>query len=300
MSQELAFGRLIIPLVVPFKRNEDIDFEKLENLTEVQLDGDYCDALVIGGTTSEFPALAFEERGEIIRCVVDKVDKKVPVIAGTGFPSTRETIELTQRAEEIGADMAVVIVPYYQRPSQEGIYEHYKAVAESTSLPIMLYNMPFFTGVNIEPSTFKRLAQIKNIVGIKEEAGLNPLQITQFMNEAPDTFMFYDGDDSMILPVLVQGAIGAVAGGALVIGRHIKEMMGAFFAGDLKKAISMHHMITPFYKRVFGLRENPIPMIKEALHQKGIDVGVCRRPLVMADEREKKIINETLTQLKLV
>jgi 4-hydroxy-tetrahydrodipicolinate synthase len=300
MSQESAFGRLIVPLVVPFKENEDIDFEKLENLTEVQLEASYCDSLVIGGTTSEFPALAFEERLEIIRCVANKVDRKVPVIAGTGLPSTRETIELTQKAEEIGVDVAVVIVPYYQRPSQEGIYEHYKAIAECTSLPIMLYNMPFFTGVNIEPSTFKRLAQIKNIIAIKEEAGLNPIQITQFINDAPDGFMFYDGDDSMILPVLIQGAIGAVAGGALVIGKYIKEMMDVFFGGDMKKAISIHQRITPFYKKVFGLRQNPIPMIKEALHQMGVDVGVCRRPLVMANEKEKKIINETLRQLGLI
>ena len=300
MAPELKFGRLIVPLVVPFKENEDIDFQKLEKLTEIQLEAGFCDSLVIGGTTSEFPALTFEERLEIIRCVANKVDRKVPVIAGTGLPSTRETIELTQKAEQIGVDVAVVIVPYYQRPSQEGIYEHYKAIAECTSLPIMLYNMPFFTGVNIEPSTFKRLAQIKNIIAIKEEAGLNPIQITEFINDAPDGFMFYDGDDSMILPVLIQGAIGAVAGGALVIGKYIKEMMDVFFGGDMKKAISIHQRITPFYKKVFGLRQNPIPMIKEALHQMGVDVGVCRRPLVMANEKEKKIINETLRQLGLI
>jgi 4-hydroxy-tetrahydrodipicolinate synthase len=300
MALELKFGRLIVPLVVPFKEDEDIDFQKLEKLTEIQLEAGFCDSLVIGGTTSEFPALTFEERLEIIQCVVSKVARQVPVIAGTGLPSTRETIKLTQKAEEIGANMAVIIVPYYQRPSQNGVYEHYKAVAESTNLPIMLYNMPFFAGVNIQPDTFKRLAQIPNIMAIKEEAGVNPLQITQFINSAPDTFMFYDGDDSMILPVLIQGAIGAVAGGALVIGKYIREMLDAFFGGDLQKAISIHHKIAPFYKKVFGLRENPIPMIKEALHQIGIDVGVCRRPLVMANEQEKKTINETLKQLELL
>lgn len=294
------FGRLIIPLVVPFKENEDIDFDKLENLIKVQLSSGFCDSLIIGGTTSEFPALSYDERMQIIEFVVRTVDKRVPVIAGTGFASTRETIKLTQKAEEIGADMAMVVGPYYQRPNQEGIYQHYKAVAEATNLPIMLYNIPFFDGVNITPATFKRLAKISNIIAIKEEASLNPTQITQYIHDAPDTFLFYDGDDSMILPVLIQGAIGVVSGGALVIGKYIRKMLDSYFDGDLEMAKNLHHKIAPFFSRVFGLRENPIPALKEALKQVGVDAGCCRRPLMGCTDEEKKIIHDVLSELELV
>lgn len=292
-------GKLIIPLVLPFKENEDVDYNALEAFCKEQVEASYCDAINIGGTASEFVTLTFAERLEVIKCVVSAVDGKKPVIAGTGCASTRHSVELTQLAQDAGIDMALVIGPYYQHTDQAGLLEHYRIVASETDLPIMLYNNPYYAGVNINPSTFAQLAQIGNIVAIKENAPM-PTQISDFISAAPSDFMCYAGDDSKILTVLIQGAYGAYGGACPMIGHLVRAMMDAYFAGDIAKATELHLKINPFFKNVFGLREDPIPIMKEALNQLGKNVGICRKPLMSATEHEKKVVMENLKMLGLL
>lgn len=295
-----TLGRVLVPLVTPFHEDGSVNYDRAGELARYVVDNNYCDTIIVGGTTGEFAQLATEERIRLIQTVWDAVGKDCPVIAGTGSSNTFEAIRITQEAERIGVDMAMVVAPYYTKATQEGIYEHYKAVAGSTSLPIMLYNIPLFTGVNIEPDTFTRLIQIKNIAAIKEEAGINPVQMSAFILNARasgENVMFYDGDDTMILPILIQGGIGVVSGGAQIIGDRIKQMIDAFYANRLSEATELHLKVFPLFQ-AFGQRVNPIPMVKEALNMVGFKVGKPRLPLMPGTEAEKAVLRQALTRLE--
>jgi len=295
-------GRILVPLVTPFKENGDIDHSRLAELAERTLNLNFGDSLIVGGTTGEFSQLSTAERKAVMKTVKEAVGDRCPVIAGTGSSNLREAIELTQYAEQLGLDMAMVVGPYYTKPTQEGVYQYYKAIAESTSLPVMLYNIPLFTGVNCEPQTFARLLEIENIVAIKEEAGINPLQMSDYILEARKrkrVFRFFDGDDTMILPVLVQGGEGVVSGGAQVIGDKIRQMIDLFFSNRVEEAKEMHLKVYRLFQ-VFGLRVNPVPLVKEALNMSGFWVGKPRLPLTPATDEEKKRLRETLSYLGVI
>jgi len=292
---------VLIPLITPFKPDGAVDSETLVDLAKMVVDRNLCDSIIVSGTTGEFPALTFEERADLFRLVREAVGDRVPLIAGTGAASTRETIALTRVAEQAGYTVAMVVAPFYQKPTQEGIYLHYKAVAEATRLPIMLYNIPLFTGVNINPETLGALARIPNIRAIKEEAGINPTQASEYARVIPSDFAVYCGDDTMVLQVLAQGGVGVVSGGSLLIGARMKEMIAAYFRGDNATAQALHLQMYELF-RAFNQngRVNPIPLLRSALSIAWREVGPPRLPLLPGTEAEKAELRRILVQLGLV
>lgn len=292
-------GRVIVPLVTPFDEHEQINLPALRQLVEFVLARGYADSLIVSGTTGEFYALTMEERFTLFRTVKETVAGRVPLTAGTGAASTRETIALTREAEKVGFDCVMVVNPYYQKATQEGLYRHYKAVAEATSLPIMLYNIPLFTGVNIEAETFARLMEIPNIRAIKEEAGINPTQMTAFAMAAAPDFSLYCGDDTMVLQTFPQGAIGVVTGGGHIVG----DLMGAMIAeqlnGSVVKASELYFKMMPLFSALCqNGRVNPIPLLKDAIRlHTGISVGKPRLPSLGATPAEEVKLKEVLAVL---
>jgi len=290
-------GRLLTPMVTPFKANGDVDFDRAAELARWLHRTKRADSIIAGGTTGEFSSMTFEERVTLFETVWAAVGKKLPVIAGTGAPSTREAIRLTREAERIGVDMAMVVTPFYSKPEQEGILEYYRAVARSTSLPVLLYNIPLFTGTNIAPATLARLARIKNIVAVKEESGLNPVQTTQFLLCTPRDFRVYVGDDTMVVPILSQGAHGVVSGGSQICGRDMRKLINAIVRGDLAEAQKRHRTMFPLFE-AFGQngRVNPIPLVKAGITLAGFDVGHPRSPLVSATPAEIRVLRKAMKE----
>ena len=293
------FGAVLIPLVTPFDDEGAINYKALTALVEYLIGHDYLDSLVVCGTTGEFYALSFAERVEILRVIKETVGNRVPLIAGTGSAYTIETIKLTQEAERLGYDCAMVVAPYYQKATQEGLYQHFKAVAASTSLPIMLYNIPLFTGVNLEPETVGRLCAIQNIMALKEEAGLNPTQMTHYRFVMPKDRVIYCGDDTMVLQTLPQGSSGVVSGGSHIVGDLMKKMIAAYRRGDVTGASELYFKLMPFFKALNqNGRINPIPILKAAITiATGIDVGPTRLPNMPATDEEKEVVASILRRL---
>jgi len=223
----IHFGRVSTAMVTPFDKKGHIDFAKTTQLINFLIENG-TDSLVIAGTTGESPTLTKEEKLALFSHVVKVVNKRVPVIAGTGSNNTYASIELTKKAEQLGVDAIMVVAPYYNKPNQEGLYQHFKAVAEATSLPVMVYNIPGRSVVNILPETIIRLSKISNIVAVKEASGdLNAM--TQIIANTDDEFVLYSGDDSLTLPVLSIGGAGVVSVASHVIGNSMQEMVKAFF-----------------------------------------------------------------------
>ena len=289
-------GYVVAPLLTPFYRDSgEVNYEMVEKLIEHLLNKKFCTSIVVNGSTGEFSTLSHEERLKLYKTVKITVRGRVPLVAGTGAASTKEAIKLTKAAEELEYDCAMVVGPYYCRPTQEGIYRHFAEIAVSTKLPILLYNIPIFTGTNIEPETVGRLARdFENIVGIKDESGINPTQMTDYKLVTSEDFTVYNGDDIMILCGLSQGASGVVSGGAHVFGDKILEMIEAFKSGDIKKAEVMHYQLYPFFKALCqNGRINPQPILKEAVKMIGLDLGYAREPLDRAtDEEINRLKNE--------
>ncbi|MCL6586889.1 MAG: 4-hydroxy-tetrahydrodipicolinate synthase, partial [Anoxybacillus sp.] len=242
------------------------------------------DSLVVAGTTGESPTLTTEEKVALFRHVVSVVNGRVPVIAGTGSNNTRASIDLTKKAEEAGVDAVMIVAPYYNKPNQEGIYQHFKAIAESTPLPVMVYNIPGRSVVNISVETIVRLAEIPNIVALKD-AGGNLDAMTEVIARTNDDFLLYSGDDGLTLPVLAIGGAGIVSVASHVIGNEMKEMIEAFEAGDHQTAAKLHQQLLPIMKGLFAA-PSPAP-VKTALQLKGLDVGPVRLPLVPLTEQER-------------
>lgn len=277
------FGRISTAMVTPFDNNGNIDFQKTEKLVEYLIHHG-TDSIVVAGTTGESPTLTTEEKLALFKHVVSVVNKRVPVIAGTGTNNTRASIELTKKAEQTGVDAIMLVTPYYNKPNQEGIYQHFKAIAESTHLPVMLYNVPGRTSSSIAPETVIRLSEIDNIVAIKEASG-DLDNMAKIIEKTPDNFALYTGDDSLTLPTLSIGGDGVISVASHVVGDEMQEMIQAFLSGDVKKAGSLHRRLLPLMKELFKA-PNPVP-VKAALQIKGLDVGPVRLPLVplTTDER---------------
>ena len=215
------YGQILCPLVTPYDTNEEVNYKAYEDLIEYLIQNDLCDSLIVTGTTGEASLLTFDERVRLMETALKASAGRKPVIAGTGCASTKETIALTKKAEELGIELCMVVAPYYNKPTQNGIYNHYKAVANSVHINILLYNIPIFVGVNVDAPTVRELSKIENIIGIKDEAGINPTQITDFILATEDInseFVIFNGDDIMLLPTVVQGAMGVVSGGAHIFG----------------------------------------------------------------------------------
>jgi 4-hydroxy-tetrahydrodipicolinate synthase len=284
-------GRVSVPLVTPFKDNEDVNHEALAQLVDFVITRGFADSIIVTGTTGEFYSLTDEERVEVWKTVKTATAGRVPLVAGVGAPSTRTTLRFTGIAEQMGFDVAMCVMPFYSKPTQEGVLRHYRAVAAATSLPVLIYNIPLFTGINMEPATLEVLAKVPNIVGIKEEAGIQPTQATEFALRTPEDFSIYCGDDTMVLQVLPQRGVGVVSGGSQAIGDWMKGMIQAYYAGDVAKASRIYFRMAPFFASLNqNGRINPIPILRGAIERmSGIKIGLPRSPQVPATAAELEV-----------
>jgi 4-hydroxy-tetrahydrodipicolinate synthase len=297
---ESIFGRVAIPLMTPFTQSDEVDYKRARQLAERMIERNHCDSLIVAGTNGEFHALTFSERINLFKEIKQAVGNEVPLIAGTGATTTDETIQFTKQAEDMGYEAALILAPYYGIPTQNDLVEHFTTVAAQTALPIILYNIPIFTNANIEPETALKLAEIDNIVGIKEEAALMPLQTSEIMAKLPgDTdFAVYCGDDTMVLAVLAQGGSGSVSGGAHVTGDLLMTMIESFFAGRISEAIDLNQKIYKFARTLgIGNRINPVPMTKIALALTGFDVGIPRKPFLKPAPDEIEAMESVLREI---
>ena len=289
----MNFGRVVTAMVTPFDNSGNIDFAKTTKLVEYLIYHG-TDAIVVGGTTGESPTLTREEKIALFQHVVKTVNRRIPVIAGTGGNDTKAAVELTKKAEEIGVDAIMLVAPYYNKPTQNGLYEHFKTIAGQTKLPIMIYNIPGRTAVNILPETLIRLSRIPNIVAVKEASG-NLSQMSEIIAGTPEDFSLYSGDDSLTLPVLSIGGKGVVSVASHVVGDEMQKMIGAFMDGNVQEAARWHQKLFPLMKGLF-MTTNPAP-VKTALQLIGLDVGPVRLPLVSLNEAER---NELYSIIRLV
>ena len=288
----MNFGRVVTAMVTPFDSKGNIDFQKTSKLIEYLIQNG-SDAIVVAGTTGESPTLSNEEKVALFEHSVKIVKGRIPVIAGTGSNNTYASVELTRKAESAGVDAVMLVAPYYNKPSQKGMYAHFKTIADKTALPVMLYNVPGRTSINITAETIIALSKVKNIVAVKE-ASEELDQMTTIISNTSDDFLLYSGDDSLTLPVLSIGGAGVVSVASHVIGNEMQEMVKAFEAGNFKEAASFHQRLLPVIKGMF-IAPNPSP-VKTALQLTGLDVGGVRLPLVPLSSEERNQLSALLTK----
>lgn len=286
----INFGTLITAMISPFNEEGELDYNVAIDLAH-HLVKTGTDTLLLSGTTGESPTLTHNEEYELYKCFVREFKGKVPLMAGTGSNSTRTAIEATQKAEKIGVDASLQVVPYYNKPSQEGMYQHFKTIAEHTSLPIMLYNIPGRTGVNMQPETIARLAEIPQIFGIKEAAG-SVAQVAEIKALVPEDFKIYSGDDGLTVAFMQAGAIGAVSVASHLCGAELKEMIKKAGSGDWASALAQSKGLNDLFDALF-ITANPTP-VKYALRQGGFRVGIPRLPLVDVTEAEAALILKSI------
>ena len=276
-----------VALITPMKENYEVDYEKLAELLDFQIENK-TDAIIVCGTTGEPSTLTEDEHSKVIAFAVKYVNKRVPVIAGTGSNSTVTAVKLSTQAQKDGADGLLVVTPYYNRSNQNGLYEHYKTIAESVDLPIIIYNVPSRTGCNILPETVARLGRdVKNIVAIKEASG-NISQIAKVSQLSIGVMDVYSGNDDQIVPILALGAIGVISVLSNVAPKQTHDMCEHFFNGDTQKAAQMQLDAIPLVDALF-CEVNPIP-VKTALNMMGMNVGPLRMPLYpMSDEHKAQL-----------
>ncbi|MGG2086755.1 4-hydroxy-tetrahydrodipicolinate synthase [Priestia aryabhattai] len=289
----IDFGKVATAMVTPFDHKGNIDFEKTTQLINYLISNG-SDALVIAGTTGESPTLSTEEKLALFRHSVKVVDGRVPVVAGTGSNNTYASIELTKKAEEIGVDAIMIVAPYYNKPNQEGLYQHFKTIAESTELPVMLYNIPGRSVINMSVDTIVRLAELPNVIALKDASG-DLDAMTAIIAQTSDDFALYSGDDGLTLPVLAIGGTGIISVASHVIGNKMQEMVKLYESGNPKEAAKIHQRIVPVMKSLFAA-PSPTP-VKTALQLKGLDVGSVRLPLVPLTEEERQTLVSTLNTL---
>jgi 4-hydroxy-tetrahydrodipicolinate synthase len=291
---DLDLGRIATAMVTPFQENGDIDFEAVERLIEYIL-ANGTDSIVVCGTTGESPTLSTEEKLQLIRFTVEKVNKRVPVIAGTGSNNTKQTIELTKKIESLGVDGVMLVAPYYNKPNQKGLYAHFEAVAEETTLPIVVYNVPGRTSSNIEAATTIALSKIPNIQVVKEASG-NLDQISEILANTHDKFLVYSGDDALTLPLLAIGGRGVISVASHIVGNEMQAMIQAFEEGRHAFAAKMHQTLLPLFKQLFK-NPNPVP-IKYAMSKVGFHIEKVRLPLVEMTDEEKQEFDHVWEQVK--
>ena len=288
------FEGVIPALVTPFKENFEVDYEGIAKLLDYV--EKHVDAVVPAGTTGESATLSYQEHIEVVKYVCETAN--VPVIAGAGSNSTREAVFLGKEVEKAGADAAMFITPYYNKPNKEGLYQHYKRIAEELSIPIIIYNVPSRTACNITPDVVERLASdFDNIIGIKEASG-NLKQVCEIIRRTPENFVLLSGDDFLTLPILMLGGKGVISVAANVAPHLMKEMYNAFKEGDLARAREMHYRLAPLFSVLF-IDTNPIP-VKKALELMALPAGKPRLPLVELDPEKTEKVKEVLKDLELL
>lgn len=289
----MNFGQILTAMVTPFDHNEEIDFPATRNLINFLI-ANGTEGLIVSGTTGESPTLTEEEKVQLFKFTVEVVNGRVPVIAGTGSYSTRASIELTKKATDAGVDGIMLVVPYYNKPSQEGMYQHFTAIALVTSLPIILYNIPGRSVVNMSVETIIRLSQIPNIIAIKEANG-NLDTMSEIISNTPEDFSLYSGDDGLTIPVLSIGGTGVISVASHIIGNEIQAMIAKFNSGNVREAAMDHRKLLPIMKALFAA-PNPTP-VKAALNLKGVPVGGVRLPMIPLNPEELSTLKGALATL---
>lgn len=288
-------GRLITAMVTPFDKKGKVDYAQSCKLAlACLLSG--SDGVVLSGTTGESPTLLHREELKLYAEVKAAVGKRGSVIAGTGSNSTAEAVEATQAAEKAGVDACLLVTPYYNKPSQEGLYLHFKTIAESTGLPCILYNVPGRTVVSLAAETVIKLSEIKNIIGIKEASG-NMEEIGKIISGAKKGFIVWSGNDSDFLPLMKMGGYGVISVASHLVGLQMKDCMNKYLSGKLAEADKIYMSLMPLIKALFVV-SNPVP-VKYAINQVGFNVGKPRLPLVEPDAKSAALIKETLKLYKI-
>ncbi len=288
-------GRLLTAMVTPFDGKGEVDLIQAKNLALALLRSG-SQGVVVSGTTGESPTLNKEEKLRLFAEIKLAVGNEGVVVVGTGSNSTRESIELTRKAEKVGVDAILLVVPYYNKPTQEGLFQHFKTIAESVSLPCILYNVPSRTVASLAVETVIRLSQIENIMGIKEASG-NLEQVAKILQGTKKDFLVYSGNDGDTLPILALGGYGVISVASHLVGNQIREMMEKFLSGKTGEAAQIHRELLPLINALF-IVSNPIP-IKHALNYIGFPVGKPRLPLTEADEKSRAMIEATLRNYRI-
>ncbi|MBW4511363.1 MAG: 4-hydroxy-tetrahydrodipicolinate synthase [Scytonematopsis contorta HA4267-MV1] len=291
------FGRVLTAMVTPFKEDGSVNYDLAASLA-INLANNGSDTLVVCGTTGESPTLSWEEEYRLFSVVLEAVAGKAKVMAGCGSNSTKEAIAATQKAARIGIHGTLQVVPYYNKPPQSGLYQHFQAIAQAVpDTPLLLYNVPSRTGQNLLPDTVAQLAEIGNIVGVKEASG-NLDQVSEIRRLTPNEFQIYSGDDSLTLPMLAVGAKGVVSVASHIVGNQLQQMIQSFSAGKVQIATEIHLKLFPLFKALF-ITANPIP-VKAALKIQGWNVGSTRPPLCEAPVEVNHKLEVVMKELALI
>lgn len=286
----MNFGEVLTAMVTPFNKDKSVNYEKAGQLAEYLVDNG-SDGLVVLGTTGEVPTLTTSEKEKLLRIVKARVGERAKIVAGTGSYSTAKSIEMTKKAEEIGVDGAMLVTPYYNKPPQRALDNHFRLVAQETNLPVILYNVPSRTGRNLAPETVAELSEVDNIVAVKEASG-NVSQATKINALTDDSFNIYSGEDCLTLPILAVGGTGVISVASHLVGTEIKEMVQSYKAGNVKAAQKKNAKLQPVFNAMF-VTTNPIP-VKAALNLVGHEVGPVRPPLLDLEEELKSEIKNVL------
>jgi 4-hydroxy-tetrahydrodipicolinate synthase len=289
------FGRLLTAMVTPFNVRGQVDYAQAKKLAKALLESG-SDGLVVSGTTGESPTLTAEEKLRLFEEIRAAAGKNTTIVAGTGNYNTQESIDLTKEAENTGVDACLLTVPYYNKPNQQGLYQHFKAIAGSTRLPCIIYNVPSRTITNLAVETAVKLSKIDNIVGIKE-ASADFGQIARIIDGVDSDFMVYSGNDADTFHILGLGGYGVIGVITHLVGRQYKQMMDLFFAGKIEQSARLHRSFIPLVNTMFMIG-SPMP-IKYALNYLGFRVGKPRLPLVVPDEKTRAVIEQTLKNYRI-
>lgn len=305
MFEREKYGRILVPMVTPFGDDGEVDYDAAVTIAEMLIETDRADSIILSGTTGEFHTMQPEERVKLFEVIMQAVGDRIPLIAGIGATSTREVVGLGRAAARMGFRLAMVVSPYYTKPDQQELYRHFRTVAESLDIDLMLYNIPIFAGVNLDFDLVTRLSAIENIVGIKEEAELNPKQITDYVNSTPAEFTVYCGDDAMILESYAGGGParvgGAVSGASHLIGDRIREMIDLFVAGKVLEAAETQQRFLPLFRALSpGERTNPVSLLKEGMRLLGYPAGLPRPPLTPGREAEVAQLRRVMKRLAIL
>jgi len=290
------FGRILTAMVTPFNADQTVNYHAAAQLAKYLI-ANGSDGVVVAGSTGESATLSKEEKLQLFSAVLDAIGDKATVIAGTGSNDTRASIALTKEAEKLGVHGAMLVGPYYNKPTQEGYYQHFKAIADDSALPFIVYNVPGRTSSNILPQTISRLTACKNIVAVKEASG-SLEQVSEIIRTTPRDFLVYSGDDGLTLPILAVGGTGVISVAGHIVGTQMQEMITAFLTGDLAKAQAIHLALTPFFKAIF-ITTNPIP-IKTAVNLIGLQAGPLRLPMVAATDSELEHVKKAMRDIGVI
>ena len=294
MTQALRFGRLIPAMVTPFTESGDLDLKRARELANRLIEGG-ADSLLINATTGEAPTIFYPQKIELFKAVVDEVAGRVPVIAYAGDNCTADSVDFAQQVEALGVDGLMLVVPYYNKPPQEGMYQHFKAIAEAVDLPVLLYNIPGRCAINMTAETTLRLAHdVPNIVGIKEASGIME-QVKAIIDGAPEDFVVYSGDDSATLEIMKMGGVGVVSTIGNVAPARMKEIVELAAAGKMEEAEAANERLLPLMEGLFATT-NPI-LVKEALKLEGFPVGGVSLPLIDATPEQSVELERIMTQV---